>query len=51
MTIGGIMRKIVSPVVQLSDTLLVRMHLVKPRVIIYMDGGLCSQMGMWVHGE
>ncbi len=51
----AIVRKIIKKAVQSIaaqvSRLLVRLHISKPRVIIYVDGGLCSQMNMWVQGQ
>ena len=48
--IGKIVRRIIAPVVQVCDSCLVRFHITKAKVVIYMDGGLCSQMEMWING-
>lgn len=39
------------PIIVGIDTLLVRLNIIKPKVVIYVDGGLCSQMRMWAQGE
>ena len=42
--------KILSVIFQQISTCLVRLRLIKPRVIIYVDGGICSQMLMFLQG-
>ncbi len=44
-------KKIIVPIFVGIDRLLVCLHIVKPRIVIYVDGGLCSQMNMWIHGQ
>lgn len=39
------------PISVFFDRMLVRMRIVYPKVILYVDGGLCSQMNMWADGE
>ena len=46
-----IIKKVLVAVFVWIDELIVRWHLAKPRIIIYMDGGLCSQMNMWIQGQ
>lgn len=46
-----IIKKILVPIFVRGDRVLVSLKLVKPRIIIYMDGGLCSQMNMWIQGQ
>lgn len=36
---------------QAADTLLCRLHIKRPVVIVYMDGGICSQMLMYIQGQ
>ena len=43
--------KIVSWVLQSIDKMLVALHLKTPQVVIYMDGGICSQMLMYLQGR
>ena len=33
------------------DALLIRLHLKRHAVVVYMDGGICSQMLMYLHGQ
>ena len=42
---------IISAIVQAIDTLLCVAHLKRPKIIIYMDGGICSQMLMYLQGQ
>lgn len=42
---------IISFIFQLLDSLLCRLRLKRPKVILYMDGGICSQMMMYLHGR
>ena len=42
---------ILSKLFQFVDALLCRMHIKRPKVIIYMDGGICSQMLMYLNGQ
>lgn len=42
---------ILSAIFQTLDTLLCRLHIKHPKVIIYMDGGICSQMQMYAQGK
>lgn len=50
-TLRKIIKKILVSIFVWIDELLVKWHLAKPRIIIYMDGGLCSQMNMWIQGQ
>lgn len=36
---------------QFVDTLLCQLHLKTPKVIVYVDGGICSQMLRYIHGQ
>lgn len=42
--------KILSVIFQQISTCLVRLKIMKPKVIIYVDGGICSQMHMFLEG-
>ena len=42
--------KIVSAVFKGVDAILCRLHLKRPKVIVYVDGGICSQMLMYLQG-
>lgn len=46
-----LIRAIIIPIAVFVDRILVRMRIVRPKVILYVDGGLCSQMSMWANGE
>ena len=43
--------KILSVIFQAIDTALCWCHIKRPKVIIYMDGGICSQIYMYVKGQ
>lgn len=43
--------KILSAIFQVFDGLLIRLHLKRPKVIVFLDGGICSQMQMYVQGQ
>lgn len=43
--------KILSIVFQYIDELLCKLHLKRPVVMVYMDGGICSQMLIYIHGQ
>lgn len=43
--------RILSVIFQAIDTFLCRCHIRRPKVIIYMDGGICSQIYMYVKGQ
>ena len=51
MSIRRNIKRIIVPLSVSIDRVLVRLHMVKPRVIMYMDGGICSQMTMWINGQ
>lgn len=42
---------ILSFIFQSIDTLLCRSHIKHPKVVVYMDGGICSQMLMYLQGR
>ena len=42
---------ILSAIFQAIDTLLCKLHLKSPTVIFYVDGGICSQMLMYLQGR
>lgn len=42
---------ILSVFFQAIDTLLCRLRFKRPKVVIYMDGGICSQIYIWVKGQ
>lgn len=42
---------ILSALFQAIDTLLCRLHIKHPKVVIFMDGGICSQMLMYIQGQ
>lgn len=44
-------KKILVPIVVGINRFLVKIHFITPRIVIYVDGGLCSQMNMWVQGQ
>lgn len=41
---------ILSAIFQAIDTLLCKMHIKRPKVIVFMDGGICSQMLVYIQG-
>ena len=43
--------KCVSTVLQFLNRIAVRLGISRPKVIIYMDGGICSQMSMYLRGQ
>lgn len=43
--------KCISTVLQLISRIAVRLGISRPKVIIYMDGGICSQMSMYLRGQ
>ena len=43
--------KYISTVLQLISRIAVRLGISRPKVIIYMDGGICSQMSMYLRGQ
>lgn len=45
------MIKILSAIFQAMDTVLCKLHLKRPVVVIFMDGGICSQMLVYLHGQ
>lgn len=42
---------IVSPILHAIDALLCKLRVKRPVVVIYMDGGICSQIYMYVKGQ
>ncbi len=42
---------ILSAIFQAIDTLLCKIHLKRPVVVVFMDGGICSQMQMFLQGQ
>ena len=42
---------ILSAIFQAVDTLLCKLHIKRPKVIVFMDGGICSQMLMYIQGQ
>ena len=42
---------ILSAIFQSIDTLLCKLHIKSPKVIVFMDGGICSQMLMYLQGR
>ncbi len=42
---------ILSSFFQTLDTLLCQMHIKRPKVIVFMDGGICSQILMYLQGQ
>lgn len=42
---------IVSAILQNGDAILCRLRLKRPKIIVYMDGGICSQMFMYLNGQ
>ena len=48
---ASILKNTIASIVVALDKLLVGMHIIKPRIVMYMDGGLCSQMLMWSQGQ
>lgn len=42
---------ILSAFFQAIDTLLCKCHLKRPKIIVYIDGGICSQIYMYVKGQ
>lgn len=49
--IRNLLKKIIVSIAVCVDKTLVRMHIVRPKIVMYVDGGLCSQMTMWANGE
>ena len=45
------MIKILSAIFQAMDIVLCKLHLKRPVVVIFMDGGICSQMLVYLHGQ
>lgn len=43
--------KLLSAFFQWGDALLCKMHITRPKVIIWLDGGICSQMLMYLNGR
>lgn len=43
--------RIVSTILQLISRIAVRLGISRPKVIVYMDGGICSQMSMYLKGQ
>lgn len=43
--------KCISTVLQLISRIAVRLGISRPKVIIYVDGGICSQMSMYLRGQ
>ena len=43
--------QILAIIFQKIDVLLCKLHLHSPKIVIYMDGGICSQMLMYLHGQ
>lgn len=43
--------KILSTCLQAISTLLYQLRLIRPKIIVYMDGGICSQMMMYIQGQ
>ena len=43
--------KVFSLLFQSISTVLCKLHIIRPKIIIYMDGGICSQMLMYLHGR
>lgn len=41
---------ILAIIFQFVDAVLCKLHIKHPKVIVYMDGGICSQMMMYIHG-
>ena len=44
-------RKSVAAVIQTTSRLLVAVHFVRPKVVVHVDGGICSQMTQWLIGQ
>lgn len=42
---------ILSTIFQAIDTLLCKSHIKRPIVVVFMDGGICSQMLMYIQGQ
>ena len=42
---------ILSAFFQAIDTILCRLHIKRPNVVVYMEGGICSQMQMYIQGQ
>ena len=42
---------ILSAIFQAIDTLLCKCGIKRPAVVVYLDGGICSQMLMYLHGQ
>lgn len=42
---------ILSAIFQAVDTLLCKLHIKRPVVVVFMDGGICSQMLMYLQGQ
>ena len=42
---------ILSAIFQAADTLLCKLHIKRPVVVVFMDGGICSQMLMYLQGQ
>lgn len=43
--------RLLSIIFQSVDELLCKLHLKTPKVVVYMDGGICSQMLIYLHGQ
>ena len=43
--------KCISTILQSLSRIAVRLGMARPKVIIYMDGGICSQMSMFLRGQ
>ncbi len=43
-------RRTVASTVKMVSCALVKMHIKRPTVVVYMDGGICSQMTQWLIG-
>ena len=43
--------KVLSALFQGVDRILCKMHIKHPKIIIYLDGGICSQMLMYLNGQ
>lgn len=42
---------ILSAIFQAADTLLCKLHVRRPTIVVFMDGGICSQMLMYLQGQ
>lgn len=44
-------RRMLAAIVKMVSFVLVKMHVIRPKVIVHVDGGICSQMAQWLMGQ